>query len=281
MDRGVTLVLGGIGAKGAASIGVLQSMYEHKIKVKRIVASGISSIVSAQFALGGEPKALTEYFVRFFDKYQQKLWGLAELEGFRARQTSRALSNFSYFIRGVSFFRDNFNKISTLSWESVQEDLKEVFGNTKSTELKLPVVISVIDLNQSEEVLLENEDLIESLKAGIAFPGLFPPVPIDGHDMISSTLYCELPLTKLKKGWRPVIAVDVPSLRDADPPMSAIEILAEIDQIRRVAIKMKLLGNADRVLNLESIKHLREDYGQIPRLVSLAYSNTNKLLNSL
>ena len=274
-------MLGGIGAKGAASIGVLQSMREHKIKVKRIVASGISSIASAHFALGGEPKSLTEYFVRFFAKYQQELWGLAQLEGFRARQTSRALSNFSYFIRGVSFFRGNFAKISTLSWESVDEDLKEVFGNAKSADLKLPVVISVIDLSLKKEVLLGNEDLVESLKAGIAFPGLFPPVSIGGHDMISSTLYCELPLTNLKKVWRPVVVVDVPNLRDADPPLSAIEILAEIDQIRRVAIKMKLLGNADRVFNLESIKHLREDYGQIPRLVSLAYSNTNKLLDSL
>jgi hypothetical protein len=87
-------------------------------------------------------------------------------------------------------------------------------------------------------------------------------------------------LTKLKTVWRPVVAVDVPNLRYADPPRSAIEILAEIDQIRRAAIKTKLLGNADRVFNLESIKPLREDYGQIPRLVSLAYSNTNELLDS-
>ena len=195
------------------------------------------------------------------------------------RQTDRALSNFSYFIRGVSFLRDNFNKISTMSWETVQEDLEEVFGNLKSADLKLPVAISAIDLSLNKEVLLENADLIESIKAGIAFPGLFPPVAIGGHDMISSTLYCELPLTRLRGVWRPIVAIDVTNVGDADPPLSAIEILAEIDQIRRVAIKMKLLGNADTVLNLDSIKHLREDYGQIPKLVSLAYSNTNKLLH--
>jgi len=55
MPKSVTLVLGGIGARGTASIGVLQSMREHKIKVKRIVASGISSIIAAQFALGRDP----------------------------------------------------------------------------------------------------------------------------------------------------------------------------------------------------------------------------------
>jgi len=84
-----------------------------------------------------------------------------------------------------------------------------------------------------------------------------------------------------KKAWRPVLAIDIPNVRDVAPPRSAVEILAEIDQMRRLAIKMRLLENADRVFNLESISHLREDYGQVPNLVSLAYSNTNKLLNSL
>jgi NTE family protein len=280
LDKSVTLVLGGIGAGGTASIGVLQSLREHKIKVKRIVASGISSLIAAQFALGRDPQILTEYFVQFFAKYQQKLWGLAQLEGFRAHQTNRALTNFSYFVRGVSFFRDNFNKISTIPWESLQPDLNAVFGNIQSADLKLPLAISVIDLSLNQEVLIEQANLMETLKAGIAFPGLFPPVTIDGHDLISSTLYCELPLAQLKKAWRPFLAVDIPSIRGAVPPRSAVEILAEIDQMRRLAIKIKLLGNVDRVFKLESISHLRENYAQIPSLVELAYLNTNQLLET-
>jgi NTE family protein len=281
MPDSFTLVLGGIGARGAASIGVLRSMRDRKIKVKRIVASGISSIIAAQFALGRDPELLTEYFVQFFTKYQHQLWGLAQLEGYRARQTKRAISDFSYFLRGVSFFRDNFKKISILPWDLLQQELNDVFGDIKYTDLKLPLSIAVIDLNLNQEVLIENENLIESIKAGIAFPGLLPPVSIGGHDMISSTLYCELPLANLKKAWHPVLAVDIPNTRDSAPPRSAVEILAEIDQMRRLAIKIKLLGNADRVFNLESISHLHEDYGQIPQLVSLAYSNTNELLDSL
>jgi NTE family protein len=281
MPKSITLVLGGIGARGTASIGVLQAIQQHKIKVKRIVASGISAIIAAQFSLGRDPQLLTEYFVQFFAKYQQKLWGLAQLEGFRARHTTRALSDFSYFIRGVSFFRDNFNKISTLPWDPLQQDLTTVFGESKYSDFKIPLSIGVIDLSLNQEILIENENLIESLKAAIAFPGLLPPVSIGGHPMISSTLYCELPLADLRKAWRPVLAIDIPNVRDAAPPRSAVEILAEIDQMRRLAIKKQLLINADKVFNLESISHLREDYGQIPELVSLAYSNTSVLLNSL
>jgi predicted acylesterase/phospholipase RssA len=140
------------------------------------------------------------------------------------------------------------------------------------------LVISVIDLSLNQEVLIESENLLECLKAAIAFPGLFPPVLIAGHEMISSTLYCELPLAQLKKGWHHILAIDIPNSRDAAPPQSAVEILAEIDQMRRAAIKARLLKKANIVFSLESISHFHEDYGQIPNLVSLAYSNTNRLL---
>jgi NTE family protein len=165
-----------------------------------------------------------------------------------------------------------------MPWEEVEQDLNKVFGGIKSSDLQLPLYISVIDLSLNQEVLIENKDLIENLKASIAFPGLFSPVSIGGHDMISSTLYCELPLARLKKAWRPVLAIDIPNVRDAAPPLSAVEILAEIDQMRRAAIKQRLLTNVDKVFNIESISHLHEDYGQIPNLISLAYANTNRLI---
>ena len=52
MSEPITLVLGGTGIKGIASIGVLQSFHNHSIKIKKIIAAGISAPVSAQFALG-------------------------------------------------------------------------------------------------------------------------------------------------------------------------------------------------------------------------------------
>jgi predicted acylesterase/phospholipase RssA len=60
----------------------------------------------------------------------------------------------------------------------LERDLYAVFGDIKYTDLKLPLSIAVIDLSLNQEVLIEDENLIEGLKAGIAFPGLFPPVAL-------------------------------------------------------------------------------------------------------
>lgn len=277
-DKGITLILGGIGVKGVANIGALQSVREHKIMVKRIIASGTSSLVAAQFALGGDLDSLTNYFARFFNKNKWHLWGLEQLGGLQAHRTKR---NFSYFLRGVAFTKDNINKISALSWDSVEGYFNEVFGKKKNSDLQIPLAISCIDLNMGKEVLVQNEDLLDSLKASIAFPGLFPPVSIGGHEMVSSSLYCEWPFWGLKEAWRPFVVIDIPSVLTTDKPSSAVEILADIDRMRRAVIKDKLLHRADRIIHLESLKHRWESYDQIPKLVSIAYRNMNERLDSL
>jgi hypothetical protein len=98
--------------------------------------------------------------------------------------------------------------------------------------------------------------------------------------MVSSSLYCEWPLWGLKESWRPFIVIDIPSTLTTEPPQSAVEILADIDRMRRAAIKEKLLHRADRIIRLESLKRRWESYEQIPTLVSLAYKNMNKMLDS-
>ena len=55
MSEPITLLLGGTGIKGIASIGVLQSMRKNRVKIKKIIAAGISSPIIAQYALGDDP----------------------------------------------------------------------------------------------------------------------------------------------------------------------------------------------------------------------------------
>jgi len=270
-----TLILGGMGVKGVANIGALRSLREHNVGVERIVASGTSALIAAQFALGRDLESLTDYFVQFFVKNQWHLWGLAQLSGLRAYKAKRMLSNFSYFLRGVHFAKDNISRISSLSWNGLDTNLKEVFGNVKNSDLQIPLSISCIDLTMGKEVSLQKEDLFDRLKAAIAFPGLFTPVSIGNHEMVSSSLYCEWPLSELKESWRPFTVIDIPSPLSAEAPESATEILADIDRMRRAAIKEKLMQTVDQTIRLDSLKRSWDSYKQIPELISLAYENMN------
>jgi len=274
-------LLGGLGLKGVANIGILQSLRKHNVRIDKIVTSGMSSVVGAQFALGRDLDVLTEHLVRFFDDNERYLWGLEQFSGVIRSQRRRIVNSFSYFLRRRLFCRENMKRTSILSWEFVESRIESLFGNNTFSDLKVPLAVSAIDISSSTEILIEHGDLVEGLKAGIAFPGLFPPVRIADRELVSSILYCESPLGTLVKSLRPIVVIDISSALFARRPRSLLEIIAHADEVRTVAIKQRSLNKADRVFHLESLNQFRwGSYRQIPQLVSMARGNMDTLLDS-
>lgn len=281
MQKGITLVLGGSGVKGAANIGVLKALREYESKIGRIVASGISALAAAQFALRGDLELLVDHLIPFFTEHQRQLWALEQLSGLPRSESRRAVSSYSYFLRARLFCRANLARISILSWECVQGELEGVFGNVDFSELEVPLAVSAIDLRQGTEVLLDKGRLVDCLKAGIAFPGLFPPVLIANQELVSSTLYCELPVDRLDEEDRPIVVIDIPTRLKGRYPKSVIDAVTQVDEIRSAAIKQRLLTKADVVLCLEGLRRFQlVSYDQITDLVSLAHREMDNLLQS-
>lgn len=282
MSKAITLVLGGIGVKGAASIGILQALDKHNIKIKKIVASGLSGLVSGQYALGKDLNLVTHELVDFFVENDRYLWGLEQLSGMFQSRRRRSIASFTYFLQERLFCRANFKSTSILPWEIVDNQIKYFFGNATFSMLKIPLAISAIDLKQGKQVLLHTGKLYDSMKASIAFPGLFPPVKKEHTELVSSTLYCELPLESIEKKDYPVLAVDIPGTFSGRDLLSLLEIIAVTNDIRSVAMKQRLLCKADYVLKLNSLIHFRwGNYKQIPQMIEQARRETDKLLKSI
>jgi len=278
--EGITLVLGGLGVRGAANIGVLQAL-DGRIKIKKIVATGISSVIGAHFARGGDLGELAERFVHFFTENHRYLWGLERLGGLPPSRGRWLVGSLSYFLRESLFCRANMKKLSVLPWELVEGNLAELFGEVDSSELDISLVISALDLEEGEEVLLEEGQLVELVQAGIAFPGLFPPVRIAGREFSSSVLYCELPLGSLGEEARPIWTVDIPGGRSSQSPRSLLGIIAEVDELRSAVLKRELLAKADHILRLEGLQRFPwGSYRRIPELIARARGEAEGLLGA-
>jgi NTE family protein len=279
MPEPITLVLGGTGVKGIASIGVLQSLHSHGIKIKKIVAAGISALISAQFALGEEPNLLTDEFTSFFKDNNHSLWGLEQLTGLLMSRRRRVVGSFSYFLRERSYCSANFKGNSALSWETVEPQITRLFGYKTFSDLKIPLAMSVIDLKSGKSVLLEKGTLHYGMKASIAFPGILPPVIVGNMELVSSTIYCELPLDGVTKKDSPVLTIDMPSIFSGSNPQTLLEVIAIVDDIRSRAIKEKLLEKTDYLFRFEGMEKFRwGDYHQIPQIVTQARNETDRLL---
>ncbi|MDD5288905.1 MAG: patatin-like phospholipase family protein [Dehalococcoidales bacterium] len=282
MSEPITLVLGGMGVKGVASIGILQSLDEHGIKIKKIVAAGISSLVAGQYALGKDMGVLPNAFTRFFAENSRSLWGLEQLSDFLQSPQRRVLDSFAYFLRERLYCNANLKQVSALSWKLIEPQIAGFFGTHSFSDLRVPLAVSAIDLKKGKEVLLKEGKLTDSMKASIAFPGLFPPISMNNSELVSSTLYCELPLESIGKKDAPVMAIDIPSIFSNRKLRSMLEIVSLTDDIRNKAIKQNLLVKTDYLLSLESLKRFRwGNYRQILQMVAQARNETDKLLESV
>ncbi len=278
---GITLVLGGLGLKGVSHIGTLQAFEDHHIRINRIVAADSSSLVAIQFALGRDLNALSDHFIRFFNDNHRYLWGLERLTGVTRSRTRRVRDSFSYFLRERLYCQGNFTRLGLLEWDCIDNDLLKYFGDLTFADLKIPTAISTIDLMEGKEMLLEEGVLSEALKAGIAFPGLFPPAIIGDREFVCSTFCCELPLRSVEKTGDPIVVIDIPAANDPRRPGNVIEILARVDELRSRAIKRKLLQKADVVYSLEGLRgYPWGNYRHIPQQVSRAREEMNKLLST-
>lgn len=275
----ITLVLGGMGVKGVASIGIFQALNSRNIKVKRIFAAGASALVAGYYAMGRNPDELTDRFVNFFDSNDKSLWGMEQMSGLFQMQRRRITDSFAYFLQERLYCRANVKRLSILTWDIVEPLISEVFGDDSFSDLKIPLVISTIDLNAKRLFIIDTGKLTDGMKAGIAFPGLFPPVNLYDHQLVSSTICCELPLELVTKADSPVLAVDFPVILSHQRPTDLLEIIARTTEIRSHAIKSRLLKKVDYVIRLERMSRFRwGSYRQIPQMIKIAREQTIKQL---
>jgi NTE family protein len=281
MSKPITLVLGGTGVKGITSIGVLQSFHNHDIKIKKIISSGISSLISAQFAMGDDPDVLTERFIHFFEGNNRSIWGLEQASGLLMSPRTHLAGNLSYYLRERSYCHANFQNNSILAWESADPMINNLFDNKSFSDLKIPLAVSAIDIKQGKCVLIQEGKLKDAMRASIAYPGIFPPVSIGKMKLVSSNKFSELPLAGITGNDSPVLAVDLPNPFYGVKPQSLLEVIAIVDDLRCREIKDKLLAKTDIIFQLKGLKQFRwGDYKQIPLIVAHARKEADKFLKN-
>ena len=147
--------------------------------------------------------------------------------------------SFSYFLRERTYCQANFLNAGVLSWELIEPQIAQLFGNYSFSDLNVSLAVSVIDLKQGKNILVQTGKLNDCLKASMAFPGILPPVPVGDMELVSSTIFCDLPLDNIEKNDAPVLAVDMPIPFIGDNPRTLLEVISIVDDISSRAIKAK------------------------------------------
>lgn len=173
------LALSGGGAHGAAHAGVLRALDRKGIPVAGIAGVSGGALVAAAWAGGADLEKLVDQASRLHPWMWVRGWGGGLLSG------SKLGAMIDEFLPVPSF-----------------------------EGLKVPVVVLATDVDTGEKVALKEGNLRDAVRASCSFPGVFPPMVLDGRRLYDggvSEVIPVRPARDLAGETGVVVAVDVNS----------------------------------------------------------------------
>jgi NTE family protein len=175
----IGLALGAGVARGFAHVGVIRALARHGIKPDVIAGTSIGAVVGGVYLAS----RLDEFEDWALSLNRRKLFGYLD---FTVRSPG--------IIVGKKFTG------------ALEEHLKGI----QIADLPHPFIAIATDVATGHEVWLRRGPLIEAMRASFAMPGIFPPVQINGQNLIDGALVNPTPVSACRAlGAKVTIAVDL------------------------------------------------------------------------
>ncbi len=175
----VGLALGSGSARGWSHIGVIRALAEAGIRIHCVAGTSIGAVVGAVFA-SGKLDAFEEIVI-----------------GFDWKQVAR-------------FFDVVFPKSGLIDGKKVADFVRGHVRGENIEDLPIPFIAVATDLATGREVIIQDGDLIEAIRASISVPGIFTPVRKNGTVLVDGGLVNPVPVSVVREmGADFVIAIDL------------------------------------------------------------------------
>jgi NTE family protein len=205
LPRPLAFILPGGGALAAYQVGVLDALTAAGLQPDRLIGVSAGSMNAAMFAWSADMDGVRRL---------ERLWvNVKRRDLLRMHPGRIALA-----LAGKrASFLDNRHGIAFL---------RKHFGARLIQHAPTPLTIIATDLATGRPFVLESGDVVSAIVASSAFPGVFPPVEVDGHTLIDGGVVADVPLDVASElGVASVIVITVPPLAPAPAPQHPVAVV--------------------------------------------------------
>ena len=248
------LALSGGGIRGIAHAGVLKALEENNIKIDAIGGTSSGSIISTLYAMGYSPYYIYILFKRYAKDLvnQNSMSTITSLKNFMTNKKT----NFSGFYSG----------------EEIEKAFNEVAkrkGIKKVSDIKMPIVIPAVDVQNSNEYIFTNYvpgeikdknkyitdiSIGKAIRASSSFPVAFNPCIYGNHKFLDGGILDNFPTTEVKKqGVDKVLTVNFMA-DEIDENSNIMDIAMRSIDIMGNKVSEENIKNSDMVLTIQTDK---------------------------
>jgi len=207
------LALGGGAARGFAHISVIQVLEENGIKVDLVAGTSAGSLVAALYASGKGGK---------------------EMQLLAEGMDEGAITDWSFPLRGL------------IRGEALARFIRDKTGGKGIEQMVVPLGIVATDLSDGSPILFRSGDTGTAVRASSAVPAVFQPVKIGQREYVDGGLVSPVPVRFAREmGAQLIVAVDITSPPEKDPPGDAFRMLMQTFSIMGRSINSFELRDAD------------------------------------
>jgi NTE family protein len=229
----IGLALGGGGVRGFAHIPVLELLDDLGLKPSFIAGTSMGALIGALYASGMPGRQIRSLVEEHLITHER---------GRRARiRWHRAL------LRWVGPLRPGFKHGGVIQPDRFLKQLLGGITRNRFEDLETPLAVIASDFWTGEEVVFSEGELLPAIRASVAIPGVFPPLPLGGRILVDGGLVNVVPYDHLVGQCDVAIAVDVGRSDEPDRtdlPHFLDSVLGAFDIMQAAALETRLAVRA-------------------------------------
>ncbi len=231
----IGLALSGGFARGIAHIGVLKVLDEENIPISFVAGSSVGAFIGAIYCAGASAREIEQIAGNVRRRHFARL----------------AISRFGFFSnhRMITFL-NKILKVKTFE------------------ELEIPLAITATEISNGAGVVFRSGPLAEAVRASCAYPGVFPPVDMDGRMLVDGGLAYPVPVQPVSEmGSERIIAVHLRKRSGFGGPRNLLDIVAKSFAIAQQRSGFLWQSISDLIVEPEIRQFRYDDFDRTAELV--------------
>ncbi len=247
----VGLALGGGGARGIAHIGVLKVLEEEGIQVDAISGTSFGAIVGAMYAQNPDARQLEHRVLDFLDSAAFRRTKIFFIKRhFEEKKNKSFMTNVKSYLQKGIFWGVSLQKTSFITEANFLAQIDEVLDDGQIEETRIPFCAVATDLTNGQEIILNRGPIRRAVAASCAIPGVFPPISIDGLQLVDGGWVNQAPVSPLLDLKSDFLMAVTISEEEQGPKNfeSGVDVVLRANEITRCILSNKQIEMADFVI---------------------------------